>query len=108
MRSDRLPLPAPPDEDIGEPNADVVQLSSELADRVRAAADDGRFPKQAYRDSIDRHLLNAMNPRLEDLVEHLRARAHGPVGTGRGPVRRDDAFDRRAVPDNPGSREYLL
>src|SRR5687767_3476816 len=90
VRSDRLPTPLPPEEDIGEPNADVVHLTSKLPDRVRAAADHGRFSKDAYRDVVDRQLLNAMNPGVEDLAEHLWARAHGPVGTSRGPVRRDD------------------
>ena len=108
MRRDSLPPTFPTDEDIREPNCDVVGNVPVFAPTMGASGDDRGVPEHTDTDVIDLNGHNPMDFGLEGVAQHVTTCRDSAIRSRHSPIWRDDVLDSRPIGRHPRLGEPLL
>jgi hypothetical protein len=108
MRRDSLPPTLAADEDIREPNRDVVRNVAVCAPTMGASCDDRRLCKHSDTHIVHLNCCHAMDVGLEGVAQHVTTRRDSTIRSSGCPIWRDDAFDGRSISRHPRLGKPLM
>ena len=108
MRGDSLPEPVASDEDIREPDHDIVRNVAVFAPTVGTSGDDRRIPEHSNPHIVDLYGHDAMDSALERVTQHVATCRNATIRSRHCPIWRDDLLDGRPIGCDPGPGEPLL
>ena len=108
MRRDSLPAAFTADEDIREPNRDVVRNIAVFAPTMSTSCDDRRVPKHSDTHVVDLNGDDPMDFGLEGVAQHVTTCRDSTIRSRQGPIWSDDVLDSHPISRHPRLDEPLL